>query len=138
MRRLITEARYAVATEPDPDEEHEARAIVEFADSLEELASVIGKPDEMMSAAASDSTGFMAALHRVHERYPETFISDANYRWTRYARYGKKWPTLCLDVYEYPDGRLEPAVTGLRPGHFVIIERRPWWSRLLPQRTKTA
>ncbi|MCR9211681.1 MAG: hypothetical protein NXI28_25945 [bacterium] len=133
----LPKPRYTDPIEPDTNEEREAFAIVESAASLEELISVLGKPDEMFSATDWDSTGFAAAMQRVHERYPDTYINDPNLRWTRYARYGSKWPTLCLDVYEYPDGTLEPTVTGLGPDQFVIIERRRWWSRLIPHRAKT-
>lgn len=133
----LPEPTYRDAIEPDPDDRREAIAAVESVASLDELVNVLGKPDELVSARDSDSDGFMAALYRVLERYPETYDNDPNNRWTRYAKYGSKWPTLCLDVYEYPDGRLEPCVTGLGPNEFVIVERRRWWSRYLPRLTRT-
>ncbi|MEM8671989.1 MAG: hypothetical protein AAGG48_31010 [Planctomycetota bacterium] len=133
----LPQLHYPDPIEPDANERREAIRIVESAASLAEVMAVLGKPDEIVSAAESDSSGFVAAMYRVHERYPDAYMVDPNDRWTRYARYGRKWATLCLDVYEYPDGRLEPTVTGLGPGEFVIFERRPWWTRLLTHLTKT-
>ena len=132
----MPQPRHGDRVEPNPSHKNEALAIVESASSLEELVNVLGKPDAIVSAEDSDSSGFMAAMYRVHQRYSDIYVNDPNDRWTRYVRYGSRWPRMCLDVYEYPDGRLEPTVTGLLPNEFVIVERRPWWSRLVSQLLK--
>ena len=133
----LPKPKYPDAVEPDPNDEREALAIVESINSLDELVDALGKPDETVYAEDFDPTGYTAALYRMQERYPDIYCNNPNYRWTRYVRYGHRWATLYLDVYEYPDGRLEPSVTGLGPNEFVIVERRRWWSRYFPQLTRT-
>ncbi len=128
----LPEPQYGTAIDPDPCEEQEAREIVASVSSLNELIRVLGKPDEFLTEEEADSHGFMSATYRVFDRYPESFVDAPALRWTRYVRYANRWPSLVLDVYEFPDGKLEPNITGILPDQFVILQTRRWWSRLLP------
>jgi len=130
----LPKPKYADPVDPDPKQEAEAIAIVQSSASFDELVERLGTPDDSKTYAEF-STGFVEAFDRIQQRHPEVYVSDPTYKWVRYARYVKRWPGMVLDVYEYPDGRLESSVTGLPTGSYAIVEPRTWWRRLLGQMT---
>ena len=86
---------------------------------------VLGEPDE---SSVWDPDEFIRALDRLVKRHPDIYVDEPN--WTRFVRYWNRWSTLCLDVYEYRDGRLEHAITGLHPDDHRPSKPRHCWQRL--------
>jgi hypothetical protein len=65
------------------------------------------------------------------ERQPECFAHSEDTAWTRCAWHTRRWPSLCLEVYEFPDGNIDFSIMGTAPGQFVILPKESWshWFR---------
>lgn len=126
----LPEPMYENSVEPKPEHEAEATLVVRSVATLEELFNRIGPPDDLRTYDEF-AVGVVDAFNRMQQRHPDVYSYEETDNWVRYARYVERWPKMVLDVYEYADGRLEPSFTGLPDGVNAIVERRPWWSRLL-------
>ncbi len=117
---------------PLADEEREARELVARCNSFQEVLSVLGAPDCLQYPTDDDDQTEWRRVSRVlAERQPECFANSEDTEWTRSAWYTRRWPSLCLEVFEYPDGHIDFSIMGLAPGQFVILPKASWthWLR---------
>jgi hypothetical protein len=126
----------ATVEEPMPlaEEEREALELVASCASFQEVLSVLGNPDYLQERDENSEEAEWRRVSKVlAERQPARFADSADTEWLRIAWFTKRWSSLCLQVYEYPDGRMWSSVIGLAPGQFVILPKRTWgkWFRQL-------
>lgn len=139
----LPKAEPAPVEQPMPlaEEEREALELVAGCTSFNELFSVLGNPDYLQDASDDNEHAEWCRVSNVlAERQPDCFADASDTAWSRIAWFTKRWGSLCLQVYEYPDGRIEPSIIGLAPGQFVILPEMTWgkWFRQLWTRKRFA
>lgn len=97
-------------SQPDPREQVEAETIMSQAKSLEEIAAVLGSPDETFPWT---NVPIGDIFEDLADRFPDQYAHAR--KWKQCLRYSKRWPSLLLDIYEYEDGTIEHTIWEQNP-----------------------
>jgi len=112
--------------EPSLVDRQDALLILNSINSVDDLISTLGPPDELLTYEELSKTPLYLSLFKLADRNPNVGVHQY---WIRIFRYRNRWDTLLLEVLERVDGSLAPSFYGQTcPTH----EKEAWWIRWIP------